>query len=327
MKKLWLTLLLGAIFGGCFLWYSFSSTDASDWMSGLARVGTGPILLFLFIYALYFVMKSYRWGLILHSSVKVKLSELVSLTVMGYAGNLLIPHSGELLKTVQVRKNHGVSTAPVLASIAIERIFDLWTILLFSAVIFIGGGGLDSSIHKAGYFVLVLCLIVASIIYMTLKHKPVMQKLMEWVVCLLPHRFQTAILDYIKRFLPVLDVFRSTRLLFIVVIISILQWLLILSCIWLSLTAVGLSPTLFSAVALLLLTIVGIALPTAPGYVGTTQVCFIVVGGMAGWDDSLAIAASVFYNLMISVPVLITGAGFFVRSSTIRFSSILGRGE
>jgi uncharacterized protein (TIRG00374 family) len=84
--------------------------------------------------------------------------------------------------------------------------------------------------------------------------------------------------------------------------LSLLQWLVFLGCVVFSLRAVDVSVTLPSAVAVLLLNVIGLTLPAAPGHVGTVQIAFIVALAPFGVTQEHAFAASVVYNFLIVVP-------------------------
>ena len=72
-----------------------------------------------------------------------------------------------------------------------------------------------------------------------------------------------------------------------------------------------------------MLLVVGLTLPTAPGYLGTTQVCFTAVLAVFGVDEDLAFAASALYTACVVLPVFFIGAAILLRqlgSSRLRAS-------
>ena len=89
--------------------------------------------------------------------------------------------------------------------------------------------------------------------------------------------------------------------------LSVLQWLVILGCVAFSLRAVDVSVTLAGAVSVLLLNVIGLTLPAAPGHVGTVQLAFLVGLAPFGVPHEEAFAASVVYNFLMVVPTVILG--------------------
>ena len=91
---------------------------------------------------------------------------------------------------------------------------------------------------------------------------------------------------------------------FLVVFYSLLQWGLVATCIYLSYRSIGIDASPWVALIILPLTIVGLTLPTAPAYVGTLQVCFLVALEPFGAPKENAIAAAFVYTGIIMVPVM-----------------------
>jgi len=74
-----------------------------------------------------------------------------------------------------------------------------------------------------------------------------------------------------------------------------------------SLRAVDVSVTLAGAVSVLLLNVIGLTLPAAPGHVGTIQLAFLVGLAPFGVPKEEAFAASVIYNFLMFVPTMVLG--------------------
>ena len=100
---------------------------------------------------------------------------------------------------------------------------------------------------------------------------------------------------------------RQPRLLVKVLLISVMQWWVLALCIVLSLAAVGESVPHMAAIAVLVLCVAGLTLPSAPGYLGTTQLAF--TAGLAAFSVPAehAFAASIIYNFLVVVPVFLLG--------------------
>jgi uncharacterized membrane protein YbhN (UPF0104 family) len=88
---------------------------------------------------------------------------------------------------------------------------------------------------------------------------------------------------------------------------SMLQWVAILGCVVFALRAVDAPVSVAGAVSVLLLNVIGLTLPAAPGHVGTVQLAFIAGLAPFGVADEEAFAASVIYNALMVVPTVILG--------------------
>ncbi len=97
------------------------------------------------------------------------------------------------------------------------------------------------------------------------------------------------------------------------VLVSVLQWSLVIAAIWCSGKAVGLSATLIAATVTFVLIIVGLTLPNSPLQIGTTQLAFVVGLGTDGTGVTAAIAASLVYTAFLILPIMLAGAALALR--------------
>jgi len=92
-----------------------------------------------------------------------------------------------------------------------------------------------------------------------------------------------------------------------IMINSLLQWLLMAACIYISFLALNIDASIWLAVIILGLIVVGLTLPTAPGFFGTIEYCFVLGLTTAGVDPSLALSAGVFYHIPAWIMVTLVG--------------------
>jgi hypothetical protein len=100
---------------------------------------------------------------------------------------------------------------------------------------------------------------------------------------------------------------REPRLLAPVLALSVAQWLLVLGCIEFSLRSVDVPVAIAGALSVLVLNVIGLTLPAAPGHVGTVQLAFIAGLAPFGVAHGQAFAASLIYNVLMVVPTVILG--------------------
>jgi uncharacterized membrane protein YbhN (UPF0104 family) len=76
----------------------------------------------------------------------------------------------------------------------------------------------------------------------------------------------------------------------------------------------------------MVLTVIGVSLPTAPGYVGSIQLAFVLALKPAGVAPESALAASMFYHVLAYVSV-VGGGLVFLRHYGMRFGQLKGAGS
>jgi uncharacterized membrane protein YbhN (UPF0104 family) len=95
-------------------------------------------------------------------------------------------------------------------------------------------------------------------------------------------------------------------------LLSVGQWLCIAICIYFSLQAFSLNLPFWVTLIILPLTIAGLTLPSAPAYLGTMQVCFLAGLTPFGVADETAIAASVIYISIVTLPVMLVSGIWYM---------------
>src|SRR5690606_26460163 len=132
---------------------------------------------------------------------------------------------------------------------------------------------------------------------------------------LLSARWRDWILAQFEHVVGGLASLRHPRILCAVLLLTLMQWSAIGVSIWSCAQAVGAEAGLAAAFAVLVLMIVGLTLPTAPVYLGTTQLAFTAALGIYGIDDAAAFAASVVYSAFVVMPMFLVGAACLLFAS------------
>ena len=79
-------------------------------------------------------------------------------------------------------------------------------------------------------------------------------------------------------------------------------------------SATGVEAPPSAAFVVLAFTIVGMTLPSSPGYLGTIQLCFILALKPYGISHSEAFAASIFFHMTAYVYALLFGLYYLAKS-------------
>jgi len=81
------------------------------------------------------LFRSWRWGFLLRRAGRPSAWDLNSATSIGFAASTLLPaRAGEIVRPIALAKSAGLPVAPCLASIALERLIDLVTIVFLFVV-------------------------------------------------------------------------------------------------------------------------------------------------------------------------------------------------
>jgi uncharacterized protein (TIRG00374 family) len=294
---------------------------------GEVRLGfLAPIFLSL---AALCVLRALRWAWILRPVRCLSAGQIFPALMVGALGDQCLPtHLGELLRVWAIRREHGVGVAAALSSIVVERVLDVLTILLlFAGVLLFLPGTLDlgnrtsaASVLSVGVAIAVVLILVVLVVLFVLQRsrrgRGILERLLALALRVLPRTFRCRIEEAFRTALPALSALRSLRRFLLLLALSLGQWVangLLLYFTAASLSSGGATPPPQAALLLTVAVVIGGLLPTAPGYLGTLQLCFVVALSPFGVPREAAIAASLYAVLAGSLPVVIVGGFCFLR--------------
>ena len=122
------------------LWVFFRNLDLRELGTTLSAAHPGWLGLALAITLVNFPHRSWRWTRLLHHVQRVPQREAFSATCIGFAATVLLPaRAGEIVRPAVLSRRTGLPFAPALASVAVERLIDLVTVVLLFVVYALGG--------------------------------------------------------------------------------------------------------------------------------------------------------------------------------------------
>jgi hypothetical protein len=129
--RIGLSLFLMVVLLAVFLW----NVDFAE--VGRSIAGADPLFLIAAaaVALLTYWLRALRWQFILLPVGRVRHSSVVLTTAVGYAALSLLPaRMGDLIRPILLAQRERIPASASLASILTERVFDLWTVVLFFLV-------------------------------------------------------------------------------------------------------------------------------------------------------------------------------------------------
>lgn len=301
--------IAGVAVGAVFMWLSLRGTDAEAVFATLSDARPAPVLGVVAVALFFMFMKALRWKVILRPAGRPSLNSLHSAIYIGTAANLVIAHSGELLRAALVGRKEGIAPSAVLASVGIERVFDFITVAALLGVVLAFDQRLHESAAAAGFIAIAAVGIGLALMMILMKPSWLRSALSDLLARILPPVVMNFISDQLRRSLVGLAVLGSPWLLLQVFLLSLLQWSFIIAAVWFCADAVGQSITIPMAITIWVLMVVGLTLPSSPAQLGTTQLAFMLGLTLTQTGSQAAFAASVIYTLGVNVTYMILGLG------------------
>jgi uncharacterized protein (TIRG00374 family) len=119
--------------------------------------------------------------------------------------------------------------------------------------------------------------------------------------------------DMLKRFAEGLSVLRTPTHFIAVFWWTLLHWLLQPLAFWLGFKALGIDVSWSATLFVQGLIVVGVALPSAPGYFGLFETAAVISLGLYGIDESAAVAWALVFHVVTFIPITLIGAYYFAK--------------
>lgn len=331
-KILWT--LAGTALGALWLWLALRSVEVAPAIAAIREAHAGWLLATAACGLGFMLTKAQRWLPLVARTATVPAGLAHRAVWAGSALNLLLAHAGELLRAGLVARSTGAPAAAVLATIAVERIFDFAALALLCALALLLDARVGASLGLAALAALgLVALGMLGVRWLTSPTGPAAAGT-ETGGTRDPHahraaaaataraRAQAWLGSQRQRARAGLQGLAEPGLMLRTLVLSLLQWACIVGAIAASGAAVGTPPAPAGALAVFALMIVGLTLPSAPAQVGTTQLAYVAGFTLVGLPGPQALAASLVYTGCVVLPQLIAGGVLALASGTrIRMTS------
>ncbi len=242
---------------------------------------------------------------------RVDVTSLFSALLIGYMANILMPaHLGELLRAYVLGKKRGVSASSTFATIVVERIIDVFALLLLMVfAIFLYP--FPDWINKAGYAMLTGTVGLFVFLILLKKHFAFFERFLHLFLKPLPKGLQERLGQGIRSFVLGLVPLRSGWDYPVVAVLSVVIWgcygfiihLVLYAFDFVSVYNLPQSTSLI----VLVVTTIGIVVPSSPGYVGTYHWLCQISLAMFGVPAGPALSFAILTHGVNFLPVLIVG--------------------
>jgi hypothetical protein len=266
--------------------------------------------------ALVYIIRAARWRVMLLPVGRTRFSTAFRTTVIGFAANSLLPaRAGEFLRPYLLARREGLSATATFATIILERLLDLATVLLFlAAFVFFFDPGMsraDSATYAAVKFGGTLAgatsLVGLVVMFILAGHPERLGQVVHRVVSVLPARLAQAVARFARTFAEGLAVMRRPGPLAWSLLLSVPLWLAIAAGIWLVSRAFHVTMPFTGSFLVIALLTVGVAVPT-PGAVGGFHYAYRVAAtAFFGVPNERAVGAAIVLHAVSFVPVTVLG--------------------
>jgi uncharacterized protein (TIRG00374 family) len=287
----------------------------------IAAARPGPLAAAVIIATLTFPLRLLRWRLLLRDErgEPYPAGPLWHAIALGFMANNVLPfRAGELVRSYTAARLASARFTAVISSVAVERIFDALTVvalltlaLLTShlpATIRVGGASVADLARAAGVLGGIALLVAIMVVAAPLPAERLVRRLLHKT------RFADRIVDLIEGIRQGLAVLRSPGRLLGVVFWSLVLWLVNGLAFYVGFAAFDIPVSYAGALLLQGLLVLGISIPSTPGFFGPFEAVIVAVLALYGVAGSLAFSYAIAFHVTSFVPITVLGLWSLVRS-------------
>lgn len=310
--RVWLGFLISLIF----LFLALRGQDFNQIWESLRAADYIWLLPALAAYFAGVGVRAIRWDYLLRAVVRVSPGQLFPIVVIGYMANNVLPlRAGELVRSYALASRYKVRKTASLATIAIERLFDGLTMLLFILVASVSVA-MTRDLRNVVYLAVAL-FVVLTVGLVVLVFAPAFRdRVLFQLVNRLPHNLGARVQRMAGSFVEGLGILRRKGELVSVLLTSVLAWLCEASMYLLIAQAFDLHLSLPEVLMVTAVANLATIIPSSPGYIGPFEAgVVLVLSGALGYPREVALSYAIVVHAALYFPVTALGFVFWWRES------------
>ena len=301
--------------------YFLRGADMREVWAETRRADPWALLLALAATGVTYVLRALRWQYLLAPIGPTRFSTAFRTTIIGFAASALLPaRAGEVIRPYLLAKREGLSATSAFATVILERLLDLLTVLLlFASFVFFGAAGVvardPSQLSRVtfGGTLAAAGAILASIVCFALAgHPERLGRLVLGIERFLPAALARRVARFVETFAQGLAVMRQPGRLVAALALSFPLWIAIAAGIWLTSRAFHITFPFSASFLVMTMLVVGVAVPT-PGAIGGFHAFFqFSVETFFGAPHDRAVGAAIVLHAISFLPVTIVGVALML---------------
>lgn len=313
--------LAGVVLSAALLYLALHKVDFHEVVRHVRSARPVPIFVAVTLATLTFALRIFRWRLLLlgNDGRRIGPGPLWHAIAMGFMANNVLPlRVGEVVRTYAAARLTDTRFTSVLASIAVERLFDAVAVIsllglgLLTARLpesAVAGFGVERIVTLAGLAAFLGLVIAGLVVAFPLGAEAVVRRVVP------AERLATRMIAMIEGIRHGLSVLRSPTRVIGVILWSFVVWGVSALSFYTMFGAFGIQVDFSGALLMQGLIMFGIALPSTPGYVGAFELPIIAVLALYDVPQSLAAAYALTYHVTTFLPITLLGAWSVFRTN------------
>lgn len=303
------------------LWWALRGVSAAELLDHVTQAELGPLAGAVILATLTFPIRLIRWRILLRDETgrRYPAGPLWHAVALGFMANNLLPlRAGELVRSYTAARLAQIRFTTVLSSIAVERIFDgltvvaLLTLALLSPdlprTVMVGGVSVAHLARMAGLLGGIALLMAILILAAPLAAERIVRRVVPWP------RAAGLIVELIEGVRQGLVVLRAPGRLLLVVFWSFVLWLVNALAFYVGFASFDIPVSYFGALLMQGLLVLGISIPSTPGFFGPFEAVMVAVLALYGVPSGAAFTYAISFHVTSFIPITLLGLWSLTRT-------------
>jgi len=251
-------------------------------------------------------LKAWRWQLLFLPEYHPRYSSVFTAMSGGYlASNVLPARMGELVRLVLLVSDEPVSGARTLSTMIVERLLDILSLLAIMVLV-LPFVDLPPIMMRGAQVLGVLALVATAALVLLSFWKDRLMRLAHAVFGKVKFLDRQVLYNAIENTLEGFAALRGRQGL-VQILLSLLAWVFVILMAWTAAKAVDLQVPITAIVTVIVLTTLGMLVPSSPGYIGVFEYLTTVALAPFGVPKEQALAYAIVYHGVNYVTLCLAG--------------------
>ena len=303
-----LRIVLSVTISAVFLSFAIRKVDWGEAAAALAAAHYMYVLPMFGVTIWTLYIRAQRWRILLRPVGTPAMRTLVSATNIGFMANMVLPlRVGEVIRPVLVSRKENEPLSGILATVVLERIFDMFTILFLFGVS-ASLVAVSDQVRHWGYYLSGLAAAVAAAVIIVRWQEALALRILQLALRPLPVAIAAPVDNFFRGFVQALETLQSPLTFVQLLGWSLYLWLVIAAIYLLGILAFDIpAPLLVGSITVSAIVAIAVSVPQAPGYIGSFQLGCTLSLAIFNVSQSHAIAYSIVSHLTQFAAVVAAG--------------------
>ncbi len=306
MKKKSLRYTLGILITALALWLSFRNLDWGTLKQSFSRVNPVWVILAVLTVLSSVYIVGWRWQILLRSKAHIPLSDMFRFNIISQYVNIIIPaRFGELLRAWLAARKYSLSGSYVLGTILIEKMAEYFLVFILAvlAPLFFT----FQTKLKGQTIAMVIFLILISLLILAIWKRALVRVWLARLANVFPVKLRERILIFLDKGMEAFTLVKNIKMTLLVIVITLIVIFSQVITNLILFKAYGFKLSLFEALILQLVLLIGMSLPSVPGKIGIFEYTVVLVLSMFAIEKSIALSYGLMLHVIAYLPKILLG--------------------